>query len=114
VLRYRDVAAVLHDRRWRELGPDALRAAGVTSGPLWEWFHQIMSTRGRPHRLRRPVSRPYAAQRERLRPVMCYGWFVDRFEAGARSSSRRAAPYPVRVIGAARRAARASPLHAGV
>ena len=44
VLRYRDVQAVLHERRLRELGPDALRMAGITSGPLWEWFHQILST----------------------------------------------------------------------
>jgi cytochrome P450 len=107
VLRYRDVQAVLHDRRWRELGPDALRMAGITSGPLWEWFHQIMSTQeGEPHaRLRRLVSKAFTPRSvERLRPVMraTAHEFIDRFADARRCEfvSAFAAPYPVRVIGA--------------
>jgi cytochrome P450 len=106
VLRYRDVHAVLHERRFRELGPDALRMAGITSGPLWEWFHQIMSTQeGEPHaRLRRLVSKAFTPRSvERLRPVMraTANEFVDRFERDGRCEfvSAFAAPYPVRVIG---------------
>lgn len=107
VLRYRDVHALLHERRWRELGPDALRMAGITSGPLWEWFHQIMSTQeGEPHaRLRRLVSKAFTPRSvERLRPVMraTAHEFIDRVEADGRCEfvSAFAAPYPVRVIGA--------------
>lgn len=107
VLRYRDVQAVLHDRRWRELGPDALRMAGITSGPLWDWFHQIMSTQeGEAHaRLRRLVSKAFTPRSvEKLRPVMrqTAHEFIDHF-AGARRCefvTAFAAPFPVRVIGA--------------
>jgi cytochrome P450 len=106
VLRYRDVQAVLHDRRWRELGPDALRMAGITSGLLWEWFHQIMSTQeGEPHaRLRRLVSKAFTPRSvERLRPVIraTADEFIDRFAEARRCEfvSAFAAPYPVRVIG---------------
>jgi len=101
------VHAVLHERRFRELGPDALRMAGITHGPLWEWFHQIMSTQeGEPHaRLRRLVSKAFTPRSaERLRPVMraTAHEFIDRFERDGRCEfvSAFAAPYPVRVIGA--------------
>jgi cytochrome P450 len=107
VLRYRDVQAVLHERRWRELGPDALRMAGVESGPLWDWFHQIMSTQeGAPHaRLRRLVSKAVTPRSvERLRPIMreTAHEFIDRFADERRCEfvEAFAAPFPVRVIGA--------------
>ena len=107
VLRYRDVQAVLHERRWRELGPDALRMAGITSGPLWDWFHQIMSTQeGLAHaRLRRLVSKAFTPRSvERLRPIMreTAHEFIDRFAGERRCEfvSAFAAPFPVRVIGA--------------
>jgi cytochrome P450 len=107
VLRYRDVHALLHERRWRELGPDALRMAGITSGPLWEWFHQIMSTQeGEAHaRLRRLVSKAFTPRSvERLRPIMreTAHEFIDRFADVRRCEfvSAFAAPFPVRVIGA--------------
>src|SRR5262245_38533548 len=98
---------MLQDRRWREQGPDALRMAGISSGPLWEWFHQIMSTQeGEPHaRLRRLVSKAFTPRSvERLRPVMraTAHEVVDRFAAAGRCEfvEAFAAPYPVRVIGA--------------
>ena len=107
VLRYRDVQALLHERRWREVGPDALRMAGITSGPLWDWFHQIMSTQeGPPHaRLRRLVSKAFTPRSvERLRPIMreTAHEFIDRFDGDRHCEfvSAFAAPYPVRVIGA--------------
>src|SRR5262249_27097436 len=107
VLRYAEVQEMLHDRRWREQGPDALRLAGIDSGPLWEWFHQIMSTQeGEPHaRLRRLVSKAFTPRSgERLRPVMraTAHEFIDRFSAVGRCEfvDAFAAPYPVRVIGA--------------
>ena len=107
VLRYADVQALLHDRRWHEQGPDALRLAGISSGPLWEWFHQIMSTQeGEPHaRLRRLVSKAFTPRSvERLRPIMraTAHEFIDRFVAAGRCEfvEAFAAPYPVRVIGA--------------
>ena len=107
VLRYAQVQEMLHDRRWREQGPDALRLAGIEAGPLWEWFHQIMSTQeGEPHaRLRRLVSKAFTPRSvERLRPVMraTAHEFIDRFVAAGRCEfiDAFAAPYPVRVIGA--------------
>jgi cytochrome P450 len=107
VLRHEDVRAVLHDRRWRELGAAALQMAGITSGPLWEWFHQILSNQeGEEHaRLRRLVSQAFTPRSvERLRPVMqaTANEFIDRFATAGRCEfvSAFAAPYPVRVIGA--------------
>jgi cytochrome P450 len=107
VLRYADVLAVLRDRRWRELGADGLAAAGITSGPLWDWFQSIMSTQeGEAHaRLRRLVSQAFTPRSvERLRPLMreVTHELVDRFAARGRCEfvAEFAAPYPVRVIGA--------------
>jgi len=107
VLCYEDVRAVLHDRRWRELGAAALQMAGITSGPLWEWFGQILSNKeGEEHaRLRRLVSQAFTPRSaERLRPAMreTAHEFIDRFAGAGRCEfvSAFAAPYPVRVIGA--------------
>ena len=107
VLRHEDVRAVLHDRRWRELGAAALQMAGIAGGPLWEWFHQILSNKeGEEHaRLRRLVSQAFTPRSvERLRPVMqaTANEFIDRFASAGRCEfvSAFAAPYPVRVIGA--------------
>lgn len=107
VLGHEHVRAVLHDRRWRELGTTALQMAGITSGPLWEWFHQILSNKeGEEHaRLRRLVSQAFTPRSvERLRPAMraTAHEFIDRFAAAGRCEfvSAFAAPYPVRVIGA--------------
>jgi hypothetical protein len=107
VLGHEEVRAVLHDRRWRELGAAALQLAGITRGPLWEWMHQIVSNQeGEEHaRLRRLVSQAFTPRSaEKLRPVMreTANEFVDRFAAAGRCElvSAFAAPYPVRVIGA--------------
>src|SRR5262245_56712834 len=107
VLRHEDVRAVLHDRRWRELGAAALSMAGITSGPLWEWFGQILSNKeGEAHaRLRRLVSQAFTPRSaERLRPAMraTAEEFIDRFIGAERCEfvADFAAPYPVRVIGA--------------
>lgn len=107
VLGHEPVRAVLHDRRWRELGAAALQMAGITRGPLWDWFGQILSNKeGEEHaRLRRLVSQAFTPRSaERLRPVMraTAHEFVDRFAAAGRCEfvSAFAAPYPVRVIGA--------------
>ena len=45
LLRYEAVHWLLHDKRWRELGNDALPAAGISEGPLWDWFHEILSNK---------------------------------------------------------------------
>lgn len=104
-LRYEDVLWLLRDRRWRQLGADALVAAGITDGPLHEWFRDMMSTReGEDHaRLRRLVSRAFTPRRaESLRPLMRETThdLIDRFAArgGCEFVSAFAAPYPVRVI----------------
>jgi len=107
VLRYDDVDWLLRDRRWRELGADALAGAGISDGPLWEWFGQILSNKeGAEHtRLRGLVSKAFTPRRvEKLRPVMRATAleFLDRFSGtgGCEFVSAFAAPYPVRVIGA--------------
>jgi cytochrome P450 len=107
LLGYDDVHACLRDRRWRELGREALVGAGITEGPLWDWFGQIMSNQeGEEHvRLRRLVSQAFTPRSvERLRPVMREqaNEFLDRVTgAGAcEFVAAFAAPYPVRVIGA--------------
>jgi cytochrome P450 len=106
-LRYEDVLWLLRDPRWRELGADALPSAGITDGPIWDWFHQIMSNKeGEDHtRLRRLVSRAFTPRRvESLRPVMraTAHDLIDRFvdDGGCEFVSAFAAPYPVRVISA--------------
>jgi cytochrome P450 len=106
VLRYDDVHWLLHDKRWRELGNDALPAAGITEGPLWDWFHQILSNKeGEEHaRLRRFVARAFTPRRaEALRPMMrataetLIDGFIERGEC--EFVSEFAAGYPLRVIG---------------
>jgi len=107
LLDYDAVHWLLHDRRWRQLGADALVSAGITDGPLWDWFHQILSNQeGEDHtRLRRLVSKAFTPRQvERLRPAMraTADEFLDRIApAGACEFVEAfAAPYPVRVIGA--------------
>jgi cytochrome P450 len=106
-LRYRDVLALLRERRLRELGSDALRLAGIESGPLWDWFGQILSNQeGETHaRLRRLVSQAFTPRSvERLRPAMrsLARDLLDGFAESRRCEfvDAFAAPYPVRVIGA--------------
>ena len=106
MLSYDDVHWLLHDKRWRELGNDALPAAGISEGPLWDWFHQILSNKeGEEHaRLRRFVSRAFTPRRsEALRPVMrrTAHELLDAFlDAGqCEYVEAFAAPYPLRVIG---------------
>jgi cytochrome P450 len=104
-LHYEDVLWLLRDKRWRELGADALVGAGITEGPLWTWFQdQISSKEGEDHaRLRRLVSRAFTPRRvESLRPLMratthdLLDRFVDR--GACEFVAEFAAPYPVRVI----------------
>lgn len=104
-LDYEDVLWVLRDRRFREQGAEALVAAGITHGPLWDWFHEIMSNKeGEDHaRLRRLVSRAFTPKRvESLRPLMrsTSHALLDRIEAKGSCEfvAEFAAPYPVRVI----------------
>jgi hypothetical protein len=107
LLRYEDVHAVVRDRRWRELGAEALRMAGITSGPLWDWFGQIISNQeGATHtRLRRLVSQAFTPRAaDRLRPFMretAHELIESFIGTGAcELVAAFAAPYPVRVIGA--------------
>ncbi len=104
-LNHEDVLWLLRDRRWRQLGVDALASAGVSDGPLWEWFNVIMSNKeGEDHdRLRRLVSRAFTPRRvESLRPLMreVAHDLIDRFvERGAcEFVAEFSAPYPVRVV----------------
>jgi cytochrome P450 len=106
VLTHEAVRELVLDRRWHELGAEGLRMAGIESGPLWDWFHQIMSTQeGEPHhRLRRLVSKAFTPRSvERLRPAMraVADELVDGFVARGRCElvEEFAAPFPVRVIG---------------
>ena len=106
-LDYEGVHWLLRDPRWREFGADALAAAGIADGPLWEWFHQILSNKeGEDHaRLRRLVSQAFTPRRvERLRPAMraTAQEFLDAFTRDGHCEfvEAFAAPYPVRVIGA--------------
>jgi hypothetical protein len=107
VLGYDEVLRVLRDRRWRELGRDALRMAGITSGPLWDWFGRIISNQeGAAHtRLRKLVSQAFTARSaDRLRPLMRESAheLVERMVRLGRCEfvSAFAAPYPLRVIAA--------------
>jgi cytochrome P450 len=104
-LEYDAVLWMLRDRRFREQGAEALVAAGITSGPLWDWFHEIMSNKeGEDHaRLRRLVSRAFTPKRvESLRPLMrsTSHELLDRIarQGSCEFVSEFAAPYPVRVI----------------
>jgi cytochrome P450 len=106
MLDYEAVHWLLHDPRWRQLGADALAGAGIHEGPLWDWFHQIMSNQeGADHtRLRRLVSKAFTPRQvERLRPIMraTAVEFLDRVTPDGRCEfvEAFAAPYPVRVIG---------------
>lgn len=107
VLRYDDVHWLLRDSRFREQGADALAAAGIAEGVLWDWFGQIISNQeGEDHRrLRRLVSQAFTPRRvAALRPMMREtaralldgGFAAERCEF----IEAFAAPYPVRVIGA--------------
>lgn len=105
-LDYESVHFVLHDKRFRLQGNDALDLAGITSGPLRTWFETILSNKeGEPHaRLRRLVSRAFTPRQvERLRPMMraTAQEFIDSLAGrhGCEFVEDFAAPYPVRVIG---------------
>jgi len=107
VLDYHEVLRVLRDRRWRELGRDALALAGITRGPLWEWFGRIISNQeGAAHtRLRKLVSQAFTPRSaDRLRPLMRETALelVERMAGLGRCEfvSAFAAPYPLRVIAA--------------
>jgi len=107
LLSYDDVHWCLRDARFRELGADALAQAGIDSGPLWDWFHDILSNKeGEEHaRLRRLVAKAFTPRQvERLRPVMraTANEFLDAVAPSGRCEfvADFAAPYPVRVIGA--------------
>jgi cytochrome P450 len=107
LLRYDDVHWLLRDARFREQGADALQLAGITDGPLWDWFGQIISNKeGDEHRrLRRLVSQAFTPRRvEKLRPLMreTAAEFLAGFAERGRCEfvAEFAAPYPVRVIGA--------------
>lgn len=72
-LDYEAVHWLLHERRFRLQGNDALDLAGIPDGPLRTWFGQILSNKeGEPHaRLRRLVSRAFTPRQvDRLRPMM--------------------------------------------
>ena len=104
-LEHDAVLWMLRDRRFREQGAEALVSAGITSGPLWDWFHEIMSNKeGEDHaRLRRLVSRAFTPKRvESLRPLMrsTSHELLDRIveKGSCEFVSEFAAPYPVRVI----------------
>lgn len=104
-LDYADVLWMLRDRRFHEQGADALIAAGITTGPLWDWFQEIVSTKeGEDHaRLRRLVSRAFTPKRvESLRPLMrsTSHELIDRIAQRGECEfvAEFAAPYPVRVI----------------
>ncbi|MGW4844906.1 cytochrome P450 [Nocardia brasiliensis] len=73
VLRHREAAALLVDRRVRWGGVESLAAQGITAGPAVEWIGSVLpSVEGADHtRLRQLVSKAFnRAAVDRLRPVM--------------------------------------------
>jgi cytochrome P450 len=105
-LDYESVHWLLHEKRFRLQGNDALDLAGIREGRLREWFEQILSNKeGEPHaRLRRVVARAFTPRQvERLRPMMreTAQEFIDALDGrrGCEFVEAFAAPYPVRVIG---------------
>jgi cytochrome P450 len=104
-LRYADVHDMLRDRRFIQDGAPNLLLQGVTDGPLWDWFTEIiLFTQGDAHtRLRRLVNRAFVPKAvDALRPAMREaadrlgddlaegsGDFIDTF----------ADPYPVTIMG---------------
>jgi cytochrome P450 len=106
-LDYDDVHALVRDARFPELGLEALRLAGITSGPLWDWQSVIISNQPDDvhARLRRLVVRAFTPRSvDRLRPIM-RGFaheLVAGFEGAGRCEliSEFAAIYPVQTIGA--------------
>ncbi|MBK7947809.1 MAG: cytochrome P450 [Deltaproteobacteria bacterium] len=105
-LDYEAVHWLLHERRFRLQGNDALDLAGIPAGPLRDWFGKILSNKeGAPHqRLRRLVSRAFTPRQiDRLRPMMraTAQEFIDSLAERHASEFVEdfAAPYPVRVIG---------------
>lgn len=105
-LDYEAVHWLLHERRFRLQGNDALDLAGIPAGPLRDWFGKILSNKeGAPHqRLRRLVSRAFTPRQiERLRPMMraTAQEFIDSLAGrdACEFVEDFAAPYPVRVIG---------------
>ena len=105
-LDYESVHWLLHEKRFRLQGNDALDLAGIRGGRLRQWFEQILSNKeGEPHaRLRRIVARAFTPRQvERLRPMMraTAQEFIESL-AGRKACEfveAFAAPYPVRVIG---------------
>jgi cytochrome P450 len=96
------VYAAVRDRRWRELGADALRMAGIDGGLLWDWSAQIISNQeGERHtRLRRLVSQAFTPRSaDRLRPFMrtSANALLDAIGGAAECEfvEAFAAPYPV-------------------
>ncbi|MGX1772067.1 cytochrome P450 [Nocardia brasiliensis] len=73
VLRHREAAALLADRRVRWGGVESLAAQGIIAGPAVEWIGSVLpSVEGADHtRLRQLVSKAFnRAAVDRLRPVM--------------------------------------------
>jgi cytochrome P450 len=75
-IRARDVEQLITDPRTRQMETDSLRARGVTSGALYDFFaHSMLFTNGPAHRRRRaPLSRAFAVKliadlRPRIRAV---------------------------------------------
>jgi cytochrome P450 len=103
-LDYDDVHALVRDRRFPELGAEALRMEGITEGPLFEWSSIILSNQGdEAHaRLRHLVAKAFTPRSvEVLRPRMraIADELLDRLPPeGCEFVSSFSSPYPVRVI----------------
>jgi cytochrome P450 len=105
LLRYRDVAALLHDPALDQLGLGLLAMSGVTDGPLYEWWSRIMfANEGARHRQLRDVARGWLTPKrlEELRAPL-----VDACEEVVAGLPRRtevdlaaavAAPVPMTAI----------------
>jgi cytochrome P450 len=90
VLRDADVENVLRDPRF--IAPDLMAMNGLTEGPLWAWWQQVMFSKNPPEhtRLRKLVSRAFTPRSvERLRPqiaaharaILAPGIDAGRFDA---------------------------------
>ncbi len=105
VLRYQECGALLRDRRLRHGSLVLLAAAGVTSGPFFDWMRTILlNVEGEPHqRQRRLVSTAFTQRSvDVLRPFMRAKAheLIDGFAGDGRCEfmTAFADPYPAWVI----------------
>ena len=105
-VRYAEVNALLKDHRLAELGGQALLGMGITEGPLWDWWTQMLFSKdGEEHlRLRRLIARAFTPRKvEQMRPTIrdIADGLVERLkgQSDCEFVSAFAAPFAIAAIG---------------